>query len=46
MFWEIGYGFIPILLLLLAVASVRILREYERGVVFSWGASGRSKARA
>ena len=37
MFWEIGYGFIPILLLMLVAASVRILREYERGVVFQLG---------
>ena len=33
----IGYGFIPILLILLVFASVRILREYERGVVFQLG---------
>src|SRR5690606_22643152 len=32
-----GYGFIPILLILLAVASLRILREYERGVIFQLG---------
>lgn len=37
MFWEIGYGFIPILLLVLVGASIRILREYERGVVFQLG---------
>lgn len=37
MYWEMGYGFIVILLLLLVVASVRILREYERGVVFQLG---------
>ena len=37
MYWEIGYGTIPILLIMLAVASVRILREYERGVVFQLG---------
>ena len=40
MYSEIGYGFIPILLLLLlllVVASVRILREYQRGVVFQLG---------
>lgn len=37
MYWEIGYGFIPILLFMLAAASVRILREYERGVVFQLG---------
>lgn len=32
-----GYGFIPIILILFAVASLRILREYERGVVFQLG---------
>ena len=47
MYSEIGYGFIPILLLLLlllmmlmmlvVVASVRILGEYQRGVVFQLG---------
>lgn len=37
MYWGIGYGFIPILLIMLMVASVRILREYERGVVFQLG---------
>ena len=37
MYWEIGYGFIPILLAMLVIASVRILREYERGVVFQLG---------
>ncbi len=37
MYWEIGYGFIPILLLMLAASSIRILREYQRGVVFQLG---------
>ena len=41
MYSEIGYGFIPILLLLLllmrVVASVRLLGEYQRGVVFQLG---------
>lgn len=37
MYWEMGYGFIVILLVLLVIASVRILREYERGVVFQLG---------
>jgi len=32
-----GYGFIPIIIILLAVASLRILREYERGVIFQLG---------
>ncbi len=35
--WDIGYSVIPILLILLVVASIRILREYERGVVFQLG---------
>src|SRR5690606_41521286 len=33
----LGFGFIPILLLLVAVVSLRILREYERGVIFQLG---------
>lgn len=33
MYWEIGYGFIPLLLLMLAASSIRILCEYQRGVV-------------
>ena len=37
MFWDIGYGLIPILLIMLAVSAIRILREYERGVVFQLG---------
>ena len=37
MYWEIGYGFIPIVLLLLLAASLRILREYQRAVVFQLG---------
>jgi len=37
MYWQIGYSFLPIVLVILAVASVRILREYERGVVFQLG---------
>jgi regulator of protease activity HflC (stomatin/prohibitin superfamily) len=35
--WDFGYGFIPILLVMLLVATLRILREYERGVVFQLG---------
>jgi len=36
--WNLGIGAIPALLLLfLIVSSVRILREYERGVVFMLG---------
>jgi len=27
MYWEIGYGFIPILLMMLAASSIQILRE-------------------
>ncbi len=37
MYWQFGYGFIPIVLIMLVVASVRILREYERAVVFQLG---------
>lgn len=37
MMWGIGYSVIPVVLVMLAVASVRILREYERGVVFQLG---------
>jgi len=40
----IGFGFIVIVLLVLLATSVRILREYERGVVFQlgrfWGVKG------
>jgi regulator of protease activity HflC (stomatin/prohibitin superfamily) len=36
--WNLGFGAIPVLLLLvLLVSAVRILREYERGVVFMLG---------
>ncbi|MDP2238884.1 MAG: slipin family protein [Burkholderiales bacterium] len=37
MFWDFGIGGILFLLALLVVASFRILREYERGVVFMLG---------
>ena len=37
MFIPLGLGGVLILLLLLAAASLRILREYERGVVFQLG---------
>jgi regulator of protease activity HflC (stomatin/prohibitin superfamily) len=37
MMWDIGYGFIPIVLVILAASALRILREYERGVVFQLG---------
>jgi regulator of protease activity HflC (stomatin/prohibitin superfamily) len=37
MYWQIGYGFIPVVLLMLVAASLRILREYQRGVVFQLG---------
>ncbi len=37
MFWDFGIGGILFLLALLVVASFRILREYERGVVFQLG---------
>jgi regulator of protease activity HflC (stomatin/prohibitin superfamily) len=37
MIWDYGIGGILVLLLVLVVASFRILREYERGVVFMLG---------
>ncbi len=35
--WDIGWGGAILLLVALAVSSIRILREYERGVVFLIG---------
>jgi regulator of protease activity HflC (stomatin/prohibitin superfamily) len=44
MFFEFGFGGILILIFALLAASIRILREYERGVVFQlgrfWGVKG------
>jgi regulator of protease activity HflC (stomatin/prohibitin superfamily) len=40
---QIGLGSLLILLILIAVASIRILREYERGVVFMLGRFWRVK---
>ncbi len=37
MIWDYGIGGILVLILILVVASFRILREYERGVVFMLG---------
>jgi regulator of protease activity HflC (stomatin/prohibitin superfamily) len=37
MFFEFGFGVLLILLLALLASSIRILREYERGVVFQLG---------
>ncbi|MEZ5616413.1 MAG: slipin family protein [Rhodocyclaceae bacterium] len=37
MIWDFGWGGALLLLIALAVASIRILREYERGVVFLLG---------
>jgi regulator of protease activity HflC (stomatin/prohibitin superfamily) len=37
MFWDFGIGGILFLLALLVVATFRILREYERGVIFMLG---------
>ena len=37
MMWDYGIGGILVLILVLVVASFRILREYERGVVFMLG---------
>jgi regulator of protease activity HflC (stomatin/prohibitin superfamily) len=43
MIWDIGVGGILVLLAILVVASFRILREYERGVVFMLGRFWRVK---
>ena len=37
MFFEFGFGGVLILLIALLASSIRILREYERGVVFQLG---------
>src|SRR5512145_335434 len=38
MFWNMGFGGIALLLIIiLLVSAVRVLREYERGVVFMLG---------
>ncbi len=37
MIWDFGWGGALLLLIALAAASVRILREYERGVIFLLG---------
>ena len=37
MIWDIGISGIVVLVLILIVASLRVLREYERGVVFQLG---------
>ena len=41
---QIALGALLILLILIAVAAVRILREYERGVVFMLGSAWSSSA--
>jgi regulator of protease activity HflC (stomatin/prohibitin superfamily) len=43
MIWNYGMGGVLVLVLILAVASFRILREYERGVVFMLGRFWRVK---
>jgi regulator of protease activity HflC (stomatin/prohibitin superfamily) len=43
MIWDIGVGGILVLLAILVAASFRILREYERGVVFMLGRFWRVK---
>lgn len=44
MIWDIGYAGLAVVLLILVVSSLRILREYERGVIFMlgrfWGVKG------
>jgi regulator of protease activity HflC (stomatin/prohibitin superfamily) len=37
MFFEFGFGTLAILIIALLVSAIRILREYERGVVFQLG---------
>jgi regulator of protease activity HflC (stomatin/prohibitin superfamily) len=37
MIWEFGYMGIAVVLLILVVSALRILREYERGVIFMLG---------
>jgi regulator of protease activity HflC (stomatin/prohibitin superfamily) len=37
MIWDIGYAGLAVVLLILVVSALRILREYERGVVFMLG---------
>lgn len=37
MSWDFGFGTVFLALVLLAFASIRILREYDRGVVFTLG---------
>ncbi len=36
-----SFGFVLLILIALAAYSLRIFREYERGVVFTLGASGK-----
>jgi len=43
MIWDIGFGGILILIAILVLSSFRILREYERGVVFMLGRFWRVK---
>ena len=44
MMWNVGFGGIALLVLLvLAVSGLRVLREYERGVVFTLGRFDRVK---
>ena len=37
MFVQVGFGTLMLLLILVALSTFRILREYERGVVFQLG---------
>jgi len=43
MIWDFGIGGILVLIAILAIASLRIMREYERGVVFMLGRFWRVK---
>lgn len=44
MIWDIGYAGLAVVLLILVASALRILREYERGVIFMlgrfWGVKG------
>ena len=43
MIWNLGWGVIVLLVVVLLMSSIRILREYERGVVFMLGRFWRVK---
>ena len=43
MVWSIGYGGIAVLIVIVAMMALRVLREYERGVIFMLGRFWRVK---